>query len=103
MVTVANRIFVRPERAAAFEERFLHRPRQVEHQPGFIASHLLRPTREGEPYVVLAFWESRAAFEAWRTSPDFKHGHKGGQTLPSDTVLSNVVEIHEVFSSSEPA
>jgi len=103
MITVANRIFVNPERAAAFEERFRRRPRRVDRQPGFIADHVLRPTQAGDPYVVLSFWDSRAAFEAWRTSPGFKDGHKGGRTLPEDTVLSNVIEIHEVFTGSDDA
>lgn len=100
MITVANRIFVAPERAATFEARFLGRPRLVDDRPGFVASHLLRPTAAGEPYVVLTFWESRAAFEAWRSGPEFKDGHKGGQMLPEGTVQTNTVEIHEVFSSS---
>lgn len=100
MITVANRIFVSPERAGAFEARFLSRPRLVDGRPGFVASHLLRPTAAGEPYVVLTFWESRAAFEAWRSGPDFKDSHKGGQSLPEGAVQTNVVEIHEVFSSS---
>ncbi|WP_338084890.1 antibiotic biosynthesis monooxygenase [Deinococcus radiodurans] len=82
MITVANRIFVNPERAAAFEERFRRRPRRVDRQPGFIADHVLRPTQAGDPYVVLSFWDSRAAFEAWRTSPGFKDGHKGGGPCP---------------------
>lgn len=100
MITVANRIFVAPEHAGAFEARFLGRPRRVDGRPGFVASHLLRPTAPAEPYVVLTFWESRAAFEAWRTGPDFGEGHKGGQTLPAGAVQTNAVEIHEVFSSS---
>ncbi|AXG99804.1 antibiotic biosynthesis monooxygenase family protein [Deinococcus wulumuqiensis] len=103
MITVANRIFVNPERADAFEERFRRRPRRVDTQPGFVSDHVLRPTKEGEPYVVLSFWESREAFEAWRTSPGFRDGHKGGRTLPEDTVLRNVVEIHEVFTASKGA
>ena len=99
MIAVANRIPVNPEHAAAFEQRFLDRPGQVERQPGFIATHLLRPTAEGQPYTVLTYWESRAAFEAWRGSPEFKEGHKGGHTLPAGTVAGrNVLEIWEVFS-----
>ncbi|MFC6592196.1 antibiotic biosynthesis monooxygenase family protein [Deinococcus lacus] len=99
MIAVANRIPVNPELAGAFEERFLNRPGQVEQQPGFVATHLLRPTEPGQPYTVLTYWESREAFEAWRNSPDFKEGHKGGHTLPEGTVTGrNVLEIWDVFS-----
>lgn len=102
MITVANRLYIAPERAQAFEERFLNRPRQVDTRPGFISSHILRPTAPGEPYIVLTFWESREAFENWRGGPDFKDGHKGGQTLPPDTqTRPNQIEIHEVFSSTQ--
>lgn len=101
MITVANRIFVRPEYAQAFEERFLQRPRLVDGMPGFIENHVLRPTKEGEPFVVLTFWESLEAFRAWTSSENFKEGHKGGSTLPKEAFSApNIVEIHEVFTGS---
>lgn len=104
MIAVANRIPVNPEFAAAFEERFLNRPGNVEAQPGFIATHLLRPTAPGQPYTVLTYWQSREAFEAWRTSPSFKEGHKGGQTLPEGTLAGrNELELWEVFSRTGDA
>ncbi|WP_261664352.1 antibiotic biosynthesis monooxygenase family protein [Deinococcus sp. Marseille-Q6407] len=101
MIAVANRIPVNPEHAGAFEERFLNRPGQVEERPGFLATHLLRPTAPGQPYTVLTYWESREAFEAWRQSPSFKEGHKGGRTLPEGTLAGrNELEIWEVFGRS---
>ena len=104
MIAVANRIPVNPAHAQAFEERFLSRPGNVETQPGFVGTHLLRPTAEGQPYTVLTYWESREAFEAWRTSPDFKEGHKGGHSLPEGTVMGrNALEIWEVFSRTGTA
>ncbi|MDO4264532.1 MAG: antibiotic biosynthesis monooxygenase [Deinococcus sp.] len=104
MIAVANRIPVNPDFAQAFEERFLGRPGNVERQPGFIATHLLRPTAPGQPYTVLTYWESHAAFEAWRTSPGFREGHKGGHTLPQGTLAGrNELEIWEVFGRTGDA
>lgn len=101
MISVANRIFVTPEYASQFEERFKNRPRMVDGRPGFISNHVMRPTKPGEPYVVLTFWESLEAFRAWTTSADFKDGHKGGVTLPPEAFSApNVVEVHEVFTGS---
>lgn len=98
MITVSNRIYVTPEYHAAFEERFRHRPGQVEARPGFVSTTILRPTQPGDPFVVLTLWESREAFEGWRTSPGFKEGHKGGHTLPPEAFPQrNVLEIHEVI------
>ncbi|GAA5502975.1 Heme oxygenase (staphylobilin-producing) [Deinococcus xinjiangensis] len=97
MIAVANRIFVHPDYHEAFTARFRARPRQVDTRLGFLHSHILRPTVAGEPFVVLSFWESREAFEAWRTSPNFKEGHKGASTLPPEAFSApNVLEIHEV-------
>ena len=101
MIAVANRIPVAPEHAEAFEQRFLNRPKRVEDRVGFLATHIMRPTELGQPYVVLTYWKSREAFEAWRNSPNFKEGHKGGQKLPDGAVAGqNQLEIFEVFSVS---
>ncbi len=102
MITVSNRIYVAPEYHAAFEARFANRPRKVDDRPGFLSNYILRPEQAGDPYVVLSLWESRAAFEAWRTAPGFKEGHKGGHTLPPEAFpRPNVLEIHEVIGGSE--
>ncbi len=101
MIIVSNRISVNPERKEAFEERFMNRASQVDNQAGFIAFQLLRPTKEGEPYIVMTMWESQAHFEAWTNAPEFKDGHKQSQTLPSDTFLGRPqLEVHEVISST---
>ena len=65
MITVANRMYVSPKYREQFEQRFRQRAGLVDGMPGFLANHVLRPTKEGEPYVVLTFWDSREAFEAW--------------------------------------
>lgn len=101
MITVSNRIYVHPDYYAAFEARFHARPRQVDDRPGFLCSYILKPTVQDEPFIVLTLWESREAFEAWRTAPGFKEGHKGGNTLPPEAFpRPNELEIHDVIGGS---
>lgn len=58
MIVTCNRIPVKPEYAAAFEERFADRSTLVDGMKGFISFQLLRPTKAEDPYVVMTFWES---------------------------------------------
>jgi heme-degrading monooxygenase HmoA len=104
MIVVANRIFVAPEYAEAFEERFRTRARLVDGMPGFISNQVLRPTHPDDPYVVFTLWESRAHFEAWTSSDAFRQGHARSGTLPKEAFTApNKLEIHEVFlDSSRP-
>ncbi|WP_291425407.1 antibiotic biosynthesis monooxygenase [Deinococcus sp.] len=101
MITVANRIYVKPEFQEQFAQRFIERPALVDHMPGFIANHVLRPTKEGEPFVVLTFWEGQDALNNWIRSDEFKQGHARSGSLPHEVFSGpNVLEIHEVVSSS---
>ncbi|MFC1464206.1 MAG: antibiotic biosynthesis monooxygenase family protein [Candidatus Brachytrichaceae bacterium NZ_4S206] len=104
MITTANRIFVNPQYAEAFEENFRNRAKLVDKMPGFIRNLLLRPANPGDPYIVLTFWESRAHFEAWVRSPEFVQGHARSGTLPKDVFTApNQLELHEVvLDSSQP-
>ena len=70
MITVANRIYVRPEYAEAFEQRFRERAGLVDQMPGFISNQVLRPVNEGDPYVVFTLWKSRSDFLNWVRSDD---------------------------------
>lgn len=101
MIAVANRIFVAPEFADRFEERFRTRAGRVDQMPGFVRNLVLRPTAPGDPYVVLTFWESRAQFEAWTKSDAFVQGHSRAGTLPREAfTAANKLEIHEVVLDS---
>lgn len=101
MIAVANRIFVAPEYAEAFEERFRSRARLVDGMPGFISNQVLRPTQPGDPYIVFTLWESRTHFEAWTTSDAFLKGHARSGTLPKDAFRGpNKLEVHEVILDS---
>ncbi len=104
MITAMNRIYVAPEYAEQFEERFRTRARLVDGMPGFVWNKVLRPVNSGDPYIVLTLWESRAAFDAWVHSDEFVKGHARSGTLPSEAFTqANQLELHEVFlDSSQP-
>ena len=74
MFVTMNRIPVRPEYREAFEEAFRQRARLVDQAPGFLRNLVLRPKNPEDPYIVLTFWESEAAFWAWMESPAFREG-----------------------------
>ena len=101
MITVANRIYVLPAFAEAFEERFRERAGLVDQMPGFISNHVLRPVNDGDPYVVFTLWTSRENFLNWVRSDAFVKGHAQSGTLPKDAFFkSNVLELHEVIQDS---
>lgn len=101
MITVMNRIFVHPEFAEQFEDRFRNRAREVDDMPGFVSNQVLRPVAPGDPYIVLTLWESRAHFDAWTTSDAFVRGHARSGTLPREAFSGpNKLEIHEVLTDS---
>jgi heme-degrading monooxygenase HmoA len=98
MIIVCNRIPVNPEHAAAFEERFANRASLVDGMPGFISYQLLRPKSQGDPYIVMTFWESEAHFQAWTESPSFREGHARSGTLPPQTFAGHPrLEIFDVI------
>jgi heme-degrading monooxygenase HmoA len=102
MFTSANRIFVRPEYATQFEENFRNRARLVDKMPGFVRNLLMRPINDGDPYIVLTFWEAREHFEAWIQSPEFRGGHARSGTLPGEAFSGpNKLELHTVFLDSD--
>jgi len=104
MITVANRLYVRPEYGAEFERVFRERAGLVDKMPGFVSNLVLRPANEGDPYVVLTFWNSRQDFLNWVQSDSFREGHAKSGTLPKDAYYQqNVLELHEVIQdSSQP-
>jgi heme-degrading monooxygenase HmoA len=101
MITVANRIYVTAEYAAAFEARFRDRAGLVDKMPGFVSNQVLRPVNEGEPYVVFTTWRSRQDFLNWVRSDEFVKGHAQSGTLPKEAFARvNVLEMHEVVQDS---
>ncbi|MDM7323424.1 MAG: antibiotic biosynthesis monooxygenase [Thermus sp.] len=102
MFITMNRIPVNPDHAQQFEEHFQHRARLVDRMPGFIRNLLLRPEDPAQqPYVVMTFWESRAHFEAWVNSPEFREGHAKSGTLPREVFRGpNHLETFEAISDT---
>jgi heme-degrading monooxygenase HmoA len=101
MITVANRIYVRPDYSEAFEARFRERAGLVDGMPGFVSNMVLRPVNEGDPYVVFTTWESRADFLNWVRSDEFTKGHAQSGKLPREAFSGpNVLEMHEVVQDS---
>lgn len=101
MIVTCNRIPVNPEHAGAFEERFADRASLVDGMPGFISFQLLRPKNEGDPYIVMTFWESDEHFKAWTESAAFKEGHARSGTLPPETFSGHPrLEIYDVLQST---
>src|SRR6266487_3513998 len=101
MITVANRLYVKPEYADAFETVFRERAGLVDKMEGFIANQILRPVNDGDPYVVFTTWHSRQDFLKWVRSDAFVKGHAQSGTLPKDAYFkTNVLELHEVLQDS---
>ena len=101
MITAANRIYVNPVFTEAFEERFRDRAGLVDTMPGFSFNQVLRPTKVGDPYIVLTFWESLGDFQAWVGSDAFKEGHAKSGSLPRAAFdRKNDLEIHQVIQDS---
>lgn len=101
MITVANRLYVKPEYAAAFERVFRERAGLVDKMPGFVSNRVLRPVNEDDPYIVFTIWNSRQDFLDWVRSDAFVKGHAQSATLPKDAYSrSNVLEMHEIIQDS---
>lgn len=61
-----------------FEYLFKTRARAIDRMPGFRFMRVLRPQREGAPYLIMSSWDSEECFKAWVGSPEFLEGHKRG-------------------------
>ena len=77
MFIAMNRFHVHPERSADFERGWRERDSYLQQVPGFQAFALLRGDLPGE-YISHSTWASRAAFEAWTRSEQFRQAHGHG-------------------------
>jgi heme-degrading monooxygenase HmoA len=101
MIIVCNRVQVNPQHTEIFEQLFLSRAHMVDQTPGFRNFQLLRPTKEGDSYVVMVTWDSKEHYHAWIKSDAFKQGHSRTGTLPEDTFLGpQKVELYEVLEQT---
>lgn len=79
MFVAANRFRVIPDQASAFEAVWLNRESRLHELPGFVSFQLLRgPAMEDHIlYTSSTLWASRADFEAWTKSAQFRQAHSG--------------------------
>jgi heme oxygenase (mycobilin-producing) len=75
-VVKINAITVPADGGDELARRFAARAGAVDSQDGFEGFELLKPTDERTTWLVVTRWRDEAAFEAWRTSPAFGHGHR---------------------------
>jgi heme oxygenase (mycobilin-producing) len=117
MIAVTNRIPVAQGHEIDFEDRFKRRAHLVDQSPGFIRNEVHRPrpmkfdhetggwTEDPDAqgyYRVVTWWRSLDDFIAWTKSPAFAEAHKNRP--PADMFSGpSVLEIHEVFLTSERA
>lgn len=85
MFIAMNRFRVKKGSEKAFEQIWLTRDTQLQQVPGFIEFHLLKGP-EAEDYTLYSShttWQSKAAFEAWTRSEEFRAAHRdAGQNKP---------------------
>ncbi len=85
MFIAMNRFCVKKGSEEAFEQVWLSRDSHLAMVPGFVEFHLLKGP-EHEDYTLYAshsVWQSRATFEAWTRSAEFRAAHKdAGQNKP---------------------
>jgi heme-degrading monooxygenase HmoA len=77
MFIAMNRFRVKRGAEDAFETVWLSRDSYLERVPGFVEFHLLKGP-EAEDHALYAshtVWQSKAAFEAWTKSEEFRAAH----------------------------
>ena len=115
MVVVTNRIPVAQGHEIDFEDRFKRRVHLVDQAPGFVRNEVHRPRPVkfdhetgkwvDDPnargyYEVKTWWRTFDDFVAWTESPAFGEAHKN--RAPKEMFAGpNVLEIHEVFLSTD--
>ena len=73
-----NYINCKKDYQSHFEELFKTRAHAIDRMPGFKDMQVLKPSKEGEDYLIVSFWETEEAFKQWTTSPEFIEGHRRG-------------------------
>ena len=99
MFVVHNRIDAPAEMAEAFEQQFAESMRtNLSGVPGLVRSTLMRPTKEGQPYVAAMEFDSKESFMAWMQSDSFRASHanadapgmQAATNLESFTVVEDI-------------
>lgn len=86
MYVACNRFRVIPAHTGEFEATWLNRESHLHEVEGFITFHLLRGSEQEDHVLYSSFtlWASRAAFEGWTRSEQFRRAHAGaGSSKPT--------------------
>lgn len=77
MFIAMNRFRIAPGQEAAFEDVWRKRETFLETVPGFQSFRLLKgpQSEEASLYVSHSCWDSKAAFEGWTKSEQFRKAH----------------------------
>jgi heme-degrading monooxygenase HmoA len=85
MFIAMNRFRVKKGSEQDFEKVWLNRDSHLDKVPGFVEFHLLKGP-EHDDYTLYAshtIWQSRATFEAWTRSEEFRAAHRdAGRNKP---------------------
>ncbi|HWM48816.1 MAG TPA: antibiotic biosynthesis monooxygenase [Xanthobacteraceae bacterium] len=93
MFIAMNRFKVKKGSEAAFENVWMTRESYLDRMPGFVEFHLLKGP-EAEDHVLYSshtVWQSKAAFEAWTKSDEFRasHARAGNNTQTGQLYLEH--------------
>jgi len=88
MFIAMNRFQIAPGFEAGFETMWRQRDSYLSDVPGFVSFALLKgaQTEEYTLYASHTVWESRAAFDAWTESDNFRRAHAQA-SAPKGTYL----------------
>jgi heme-degrading monooxygenase HmoA len=77
MFIAMNRFRVKKGAEGAFENVWLNRDSYLDRVPGFVEFHLLKGPEADDHtlYASHTVWQSKAAFEAWTRSEEFRAAH----------------------------
>lgn len=97
MFIAMNRFRIAPGYEDGFEAVWRQRESRLDEMDGFREFHLLRGPTDDECtlYASHTIWDSRAAFEAWVASDNFKRAHAQANP-PKGTYLG-----HPIFEGFE--
>jgi heme-degrading monooxygenase HmoA len=108
MFIAMNRFRVKKGSEQDFEQVWLNRDTHLERVPGFIEFHLLKgPENEDHTlYSSHTVWQSRATFEAWTRSEEFRAAHsRAGDNKPLYLEHPHFegFEVRQTVKRAEPA